>query len=159
MDELKILIRLSDRLKGQDQEANFKKIMELEQIIRQNAEKDEENIKNILFPDVKNNNYFGVLKTRLYQELFNRILIDSGKKENINNRLNQLFDIQRKFIVASILNEKNERVLSIKMFEKTYKQAVKWEYPLYMMLISKTLFAHYAFFEPNRYKMLWLCSN
>lgn len=153
MDDLKILIRLSDRLKGQFDEPNYTKILELEHVIRKNIEKDEETIKKILFPHVKNKNYFGVLKTRLYQELFDRILVDSGKKENINNRLNQLFDIQRKFIVASVLNEKNERVLSIKMYEKIFKECIKWEYTFYTMMVSRTLYAHYSFFQPNRYKM------
>src|SRR5690606_20293543 len=83
----------------------------------------------------------------------NRILLDSGRKENIKTRLSQLFDIQRKFIVASVLQEKNERVVSIKMYEKLYKQCEKIEYTLYKNLISRTLFAHYAYVEPNKYKM------
>lgn len=153
MDDLKILIRLSDRLKSQFEEPNRTRILEMEYVIRKNIEKDEESIRKILFPQIQNKNYFGVLKTRLNQELFDRILVDSGKKENISNRLNQLFDIQRKFIVASILNEKNERILSIKMFEKIFKQCLKWEYTFYTMMISRTLYAHYSFFEPNRYKM------
>ncbi|MFZ1706031.1 MAG: hypothetical protein WAT79_16920 [Saprospiraceae bacterium] len=153
MDEIKILLKLSDRLKGPNDDNNQNKVHLFEKTIRDNIEQSEEEIKKLLFPKKKNNNYYGVLKTRLHQDLYNRILIDSGKKENVNNRLNQLFEIQRKFIVASILNEKNERVVSIKMMEKLFKQSTKWDYTLYTMLISKVLFAHYAFIEPNKYKM------
>ncbi|MBK8078934.1 MAG: hypothetical protein IPK25_00815 [Saprospiraceae bacterium] len=153
MDEIKILLKLFDSLKGKNHYQPDNKVALLEKIIRTHPEKSDEELKSILFSKKKNNNYFGVLKSRLQQDLFNRILIESGKKENISNRLNQLFDIQRKFIIASILNEKNERALFIKIMEKLYKQSVKWEYTLYSMLISKNLYAHYAFYEPNKYKM------
>jgi hypothetical protein len=153
MDEIKILLKLFDKLKDHNHHFNDNKISLLEKIIRTHPEKDDEEIKALLFSKNKNNNYFGVLKSRLQQDLFNRILIESGKKENVSNRLNQLFDIQRKFIIGSILNEKNERALFIKIMEKLYKQSVKWEYTLYSMLISKNLYAHYAFYEPNKYKM------
>src|SRR5690606_11741389 len=149
----KILIKFSDRIKSQNEDPAFTKIMELEQVVRKNIEKGENFIKKQIFPKTVNNNYYGVLKNRLYQELFNRILLDSGRKENIKTRLSQLFDIQRKFIVASVLQEKNERVVSIKMYEKLYKQCEKIEYTLYKNLISRTLFAHYAYVEPNKYKM------
>lgn len=153
MEELKILIKLSDKLKPQNEDPTFTKVMELEQVIRKNFEKDENFIKNQIFPKTDNKNYFGVLKNRLYQELYNKILIDSGRKENINNRLNQLFDIQRRFIVASLLQEKNERSVSIKMYEKLFKQCEKWDYTPYKYLISRVLYSHFAYVEPNRYKM------
>ncbi len=154
MDELKVLLKLSDKLKGQNEAIHENKVWEFENAIRNNLLASEEELKSLFFKGKKNNNYYGVLKSRLYQELFNRILVDSGKKENINNRLNKLFDIQRKFIVASILLEKNERVLSIKMFEKLFKLSKQWEYTLYTMLIAKNLYTHYAFVVPNKYKML-----
>ena len=135
MDEIKILLKLFDSLKGKNHYQPDNKVALLEKIIRTHPEKSDEELKSILFSKKKNNNYFGVLKSRLQQDLFNRILIESGKKENISNRLNQLFDIQRKFIIASILNEKNERALFIKIMEKLYKQSVKWEYTLYLSLI------------------------
>ena len=128
------------------------KIRKLYDIVKSENYKNEDDLIEKIYGTKQSLPAFRKLKNRLKSRLLNTLFFIDYNQKNFTSYRKTLHSISRNYFIIKILIDRTEREVAMKIAEKTFRLALKYEITEFSYLLARELLRNFAFIQPNSRK-------